>query len=82
MISRLPTTPTALNLPTVAIIPLSAYLKGLVSLPIVLFFIIFARYLPCCMATGAIPGRDLLSLVLKLEASPMTNILLLSFIKQ
>ena len=41
-----------------------------------------ATYLPCCIATGAIPGSVLPFEFLKFAASPITKILSSSLIEQ
>ena len=68
-----PIFPTALYLPTVAIMPLSENLNGFLSIFKILFFTILATYFPCWIATGAMPGKVLFFKSLWFAASPNTK---------
>ena len=50
---------TALLRPMVAMVPLSKYLNGRVGWPLSCAQMLAAACLPCCMATGATPGKGL-----------------------
>src|SRR5690606_24694743 len=64
---------TAFALPIVAIVPLSIYLNGSRRSGSFPSFIVCATYLPCCIATGAIPGKYFPFLSFTNAASPITN---------